>query len=639
VTDLVTDWVTGAHPNHGLIIVVPYGSSENTFVSSNSGVAGERPKLTVTYACECGGGAAGARIVQPGPGGEDTFLMSGGQASSNYGSSAILQVTESTQQKHTLIRFDLSGMPPGAVLSAALLELNLQSVATVGTYATYVHQVTTDWVESQANWNTPAGGPPWTTPGGDYDPTPVASADVDNTLPGPVTWDITPLVAGWIDGSVPNYGLLLTGTSPVNNVTFTSSDSPTTANRPKLTLTYSCPCGTTCNWGGSRLLMVVVNPAELTIQETLKKVRIESWGYTVELIDVFAPQAEFDAAAARNDVAFITEDVLSTDLGTKLTGAAIGVVTEESALSDEFGLAASVVWTSGASLDVKDNVHYITSPFALEPVTVLAVASPLVVVAGTLAPDLQLLGGVGSDPALVAIPAGGALIEGGVASGRRVQLPWGDGAFDLNNLTADGETLMRRALEWGAGAGDDSGAPPPTALSASADAYGDEFAATTPNGALNQFIVKAQGGKRRQAVVRFDTSSIAPFTLVNSATLRLWVRDNRSTNSAAVIDVYKVTEAWTEAAESWLNRTGDFAWSTPGGTHGETVLATATLPAGVKLVWLEWDITALVQEWVDFPELNYGVLLKTDVSKDIKFSSKEATEPADHPQLVVVVQP
>ena len=57
--------------------------------------------------------------------------------------------------------------------------------------------------------------------------------------------------------------------------------------------------------------------------------------------------------------------------------------------------------------------------------------------------------------ALVVIAAGEALYGGGVAAGRRVHLPWGNNAFDVALLTASGETLMLRALEWAAGAGDD----------------------------------------------------------------------------------------------------------------------------------------------------------------------------------------
>lgn len=199
-----------------------------------------------------------------------------------------------------------------------------------------------------------------------------------------------------------------------------------------------------------QLLLVVLDPFSLTAQETTKKALIESWGHTVNLIDVHESQAVFDTAITLNDVVYITEDVNSNDLGTKLKSAPIGVVTEEDNLSDEFGMSDGIHWGSGSSLTIDDNTHYITAPFALGPLTILGSSEPLADLTGSLAVDLATLGSNADGPALAVLEIGAALNGGGTAAGRRAQLPWGGNDFDVNNLTADGLTIFRRAIEWGA---------------------------------------------------------------------------------------------------------------------------------------------------------------------------------------------
>jgi hypothetical protein len=207
---------------------------------------------------------------------------------------------------------------------------------------------------------------------------------------------------------------------------------------------------------GNKLLMVVVNPSSLTAQEDTKKTLIESWGYTVSLIDESDSQAGFDAELATNDVVFVTEDVTASTIGTKLVNTSIGVVTEEANLSDEFGLADGIHWGSGTDLKIT-NTHYITQPFAEGDLTILSTAESLADLTGALAPDILTIGNSADGLALAAVEAGANVIAGRTAAGHRVQLPWGGNNFDVNRLTPDGLTIMRRAIEWGAGAG--SGLP------------------------------------------------------------------------------------------------------------------------------------------------------------------------------------
>jgi hypothetical protein len=70
-----------------------------------------------------------------------------------------------------------------------------------------------------------------------------------------------------------------------------------------------------------------------------------------------------------------------------------------------------------------------------------------------MAAGLQNLAISGSNSALDILESGALLWGGGTAAGRRVKLPWAGGTnFDVNALNADGRTLLKRAIEWGAGA-------------------------------------------------------------------------------------------------------------------------------------------------------------------------------------------
>ena len=209
--------------------------------------------------------------------------------------------------------------------------------------------------------------------------------------------------------------------------------------------------------GGFAVLLVVVDKTTPTAQDAAKKTLIESWGYTVTLIEDTESQAAFDAAVATSDVAYVSEEITSTTLDTKLTNVCIGVVNDEEALADELGIASGNANYTTSTIDITNTSHFITSPFSSGSLTITTSAQSLNIVSGTIAAGAQFLA---EQPAtangtLVVIEVGGTLTSppGGTAAGRRVYLPWGDGTFDINALNTDGKLLMRRAIEWGTAGG------------------------------------------------------------------------------------------------------------------------------------------------------------------------------------------
>ncbi len=198
---------------------------------------------------------------------------------------------------------------------------------------------------------------------------------------------------------------------------------------------------------GATVLLVVTDAANLDPQESAKRTLFQGWGYLVTTISDTATQAEFDAAARTASVAYISETVLSGNVGTKLTAATIGVVIEESALSDEFGIAASMTTLTSASVTITNTTHYITSAFAAGDRTLFTAGQPVRYLTGALGGYTQLAT-AGGFPAMAVMERGATLTPSGSAAGRRVYLPFGNTGLNINQLTTDGQTLLKRSIEW-----------------------------------------------------------------------------------------------------------------------------------------------------------------------------------------------
>ena len=204
---------------------------------------------------------------------------------------------------------------------------------------------------------------------------------------------------------------------------------------------------------GYNLLFVVNDATSLTSQDNAKKALMQSWGYQVALISDHDTQANFDAALDTSHVVYATEEVLSTDLNTKVINATCGFVNEEMQLVDEYGFASIAGSYDSDGIDVTDTTHYITAALNTGSLQILSSSSELHTGEGTLGAGVEVLAEqISTNKAvLLVIEKCGVLYGGGDAAGRRVHLPWGRNGFDFDLLTADGKNLMKRSIDWAAG--------------------------------------------------------------------------------------------------------------------------------------------------------------------------------------------
>ena len=130
-------------------------------------------------------------------------------------------------EKRALVRFELSMIPAGSVVSSA--RFGLIQVWQSGQQVR-VHRATQPWLEMSVTWNSYGGGT-------HFDPAVAASFDSVRFDP---TVDVTALVQAWVDGT-PNHGFLLeetfTAGSDVHSEFF-SSEAFDPAERPRLEVTF-----------------------------------------------------------------------------------------------------------------------------------------------------------------------------------------------------------------------------------------------------------------------------------------------------------------------------------------------------------------------------------------------------------------
>lgn len=204
----------------------------------------------------------------------------------------------------------------------------------------------------------------------------------------------------------------------------------------------------------SRLLFVVGNASSPVDQDVERRDLFVGWGYTVTLIDDSDSEANFDAAIAVNDVVYISQTTSASSVAYGFTDATIGVVNEKPYLHDEFGFTTNNTANSATDtgFDIADNSHAITSGFSTGSLTFLSSSTALRYVSSTPATGVTVLAdltGASTSPLLMVADTG-ATMYGGSAAGRRVMWSFGSD-IDFDNLNANGQTLIRRSIDWAAG--------------------------------------------------------------------------------------------------------------------------------------------------------------------------------------------
>lgn len=162
-------------------------------------------------------------VLQDGVNGSsDDAMITNSQPTTNFGSSNTIAAGGG---RGSLIRFDLSAIPFGAVLSQA--DLSLVVVGSTGPATVAAHRITSGWSESTVTFATRPS----------YNGAVEASAATPNG--GTVILGLLALTQEWVDGITVNDGVQLM--QPLGGTSWGSGEAINPARRPSLNLCYTIP--------------------------------------------------------------------------------------------------------------------------------------------------------------------------------------------------------------------------------------------------------------------------------------------------------------------------------------------------------------------------------------------------------------
>lgn len=586
----------------------------------------------------------------------DTYLTNNAQTT-NFGSSGTLVVDNGGKAGPILVKFNLSPtpLPANAKLISAYMSMTFKIATNSGSSGKpqqltdiTAHEITTAWDENGATYNNAKTGVPWVsfsnpaafipyrssgtnTSGitllgnGDYDPAYIAvmekltSSSPDIYAPAQldtfafgdgqlVRWNITPLVAEWLDGAN-NYGVLLKAEQALGLATFYSSEESSQAKRPTLTLTYQIPCGgpsvalgfkdTSTNNPISDGKTGVPVKLEITLSNPAASVANLTSGLTIGLSPVLDP---------------VFSSTLTTPTGIAVSNPVVKSVNGCGSMTFNPAAGATSITLSG----------------------------------GTIPPA------VGNTPGtcIVTVWVTPSAISGKVP-GTYPNASYPNGAATTVIIPAN-------SLQTSAGNNAQSASASIfVAAAVTADTYLNNTSATTNNENYGANpTIKIQNNKKKNALVKFAALGIPTSSTVLSAKIRLYITaiNARTANKDLDLAINPVTgtSAWTENtgtdalpvsmdAASWTKRLSGTNWSTAGGDVSTTGATTFTLLRTVAAnSWIDITIpAAALQPWVTTPASNQGFLIKVTTgtssgADEIEFASRET--PGFAPQLLVTYQ-
>ena len=155
----------------------------------------------------------------------------------------IINGTDGQVYADAVLRFDLDGLPQGAQVQEATLDLTTTAFRIDQPMAVSAFRLLKPWLESTATWMQPAEGQAWGTAGArqagvDYDAARLSTVTLQNPVGGHVQWDVTGAVQAWLADPGSNDGVLLLPESGSRYLWAASSEAENVETRPKLTVRF-----------------------------------------------------------------------------------------------------------------------------------------------------------------------------------------------------------------------------------------------------------------------------------------------------------------------------------------------------------------------------------------------------------------
>ncbi len=471
ITNLVQRWVSGDHPNYGLVVKGNAATVDAWFRSSDYIDPAQHPRLTIEYACECGtpclapNGTGRIALIgddwTPDPddqlkieiieswGYEVDFYQdrdSGGIDWSNYDLAYVSETSVSGD-----VNADLRSLTIGVINEEPALYDNLQLASGDTNHVGSSINITDN---SHFITSVFAKGPLPIYTGGmqilTADTPLAAGLQTLAQFNGAATLTATERDAETIGGTAAGRRVTL----PLGQHFAGGFDWKNLNQNGHLLVQRAIEWGIGDASDTLRILFVVGISHSLQARDTGRRDLFESWGHTVTIIDDGAAQGEFDAEFALHDIVYVGGTVVDGVLAEKLTKTSLGIVNEVGGQLDDLGFHGNAIANTVTtdSFTATDAGHYISSPFSGAGVTHFTRNIAMPVASTPMAPNLREVAALGALTwAIPVLQQGATRWDGNPSPGRRVHLPFGEAR--VSQLTDDGTTLLRRTLEWAGGAG------------------------------------------------------------------------------------------------------------------------------------------------------------------------------------------
>jgi len=150
------------------------------------------------------------------------------------------------------------------------------------------------------------------------------------------------------------------------------------------------------------------------------------------------------------------------------------------------------------------------------------------------------------------------------------------------------------------------------------------------HGKSSTLYIDETSNQNKRALLQFDLEQAQGSTALN-ATLHLYIE---GVNQGAIVDFYRVLQEWEEGeknqeigAGNWSQATANLDWQ-PGGNVDPSILHSEPVN---QLGWIDIELpVSLIQEWLDQPATNFGLLLTNSIplpNAILGIRSKESSHP------------
>lgn len=149
------------------------------------------------------------------------------------------------------------------------------------------------------------------------------------------------------------------------------------------------------------------------------------------------------------------------------------------------------------------------------------------------------------------------------------------------------------------------------------------------------------GGNQQRTLIEFDLGAVVlePGQRLATATLTLTASTGFGGSGGQPMEIYQVSRPWTEDGVTWRNAAVAAPWSRGGGDYvglghgpeGRPFAVSTASPSNLDPV--TWNVTGLVDEWIEGIAPNYGLLLTSRPGNALVFFQRESGQPQFRPVL------